>query len=187
MVYNIQIGENKMSLPVGDEGVTPLPLLTDHHQGPLGGGQHEQGLTLEQRDIKTSDLSMEGGPHLNSQDDAGNTALHSTACQGHLEFVNALINYGARKDIPNIMENLLYFGLPSAERCSQGNHLLHYAASSNSDLCLTRFWDLQQGLQRLALPVNSEGRTPLHILAFNSTNDNHNAPQQEYKDLETFL
>ena len=53
MMYNIQIGEKKKPLPVGDGGITPLHLLADHHQGPLGGGQHEQGLTLEQRDIKT--------------------------------------------------------------------------------------------------------------------------------------
>ena len=90
-------------------------------------------------------------------------------------------------DQPDIMENLLYFGLPSDERCSHGNHLLHYAASNNSDRCITRFWDIQQGQERLALPVNSDGRTPLHILSFNSPNDALNTPQNEYKDLETFL
>lgn len=43
MMYNIQLGEKKMSLPLGDNGVTPLHLLADHYQG----------LTLEQRDINT--------------------------------------------------------------------------------------------------------------------------------------
>lgn len=102
----------------------------------------------------------------------------------------AHINYGhlaAISDEPDIMENLFYFGLPTDERCSFGNHILHYAASQNSDRCIVRFWDLQQGQERLALPINSEGRTPLHLLAFNSTNDALNTPEQEAKDIESLI
>ena len=106
-----------MPLPVGDGGITPLHLLADHHQGPLGGGQHEQGLTLEKRDIKTLDLFMEGGPHINSQDEDGNTALHYAASQGRLDFVTALINQDARKDIPNRHGDIPRDLLPNGMTC----------------------------------------------------------------------
>ena len=60
---------------------------------------------------------MKGGPHINSQDEDGNTALHYAATQGRLDFVTALVNHGARKDIPNRQGDIPRDLLPNGVTC----------------------------------------------------------------------
>lgn len=74
-----------------------------------------------------------------------------------------LTHLAAKWDSPDSLETLLALGLSAELRDNRGNHILHTACKHGRLNCLVRLLEIRKDQQRLPMPVNHQGFTPLHL------------------------
>ncbi len=112
----------------------------------------------------------------------------------HIKTTNSasLTHMAAQYNKPDAMEILFALGLPSDLRDDYGLHCLHYAAVNHSNDCVLRLLEIRRNPNKLSLPIDIFGMTPIHYLAEGigcsaQNSSENNKPEADFDTLKLLI